>query len=61
MGDNEITTTVTISVCDQGHYGSTRCDNCEFKFSGAIPKICPSCARTIVDTKIAGDYGGSDF
>lgn len=55
------TTTVSITVADGGQHGSTRCDKCSFRFTGPVPKTCPSCARFITDVKVTPSFGGSDF
>ena len=50
-----------VYACDQGHYGSTTCSNCNKDIEQHFHQ-CPQCGA-IFENKacVMGGFGGSDF
>lgn len=53
-------THIAVSVCDQGHYGSSACGHCG---ESVLPetKACGKCGYKFVTVKDVGVSGGSDY
>lgn len=49
-----------ITVTDGGQHGHVSCSKCGY-IGQEVPRVCPSCNRTVVETSITPSWGGSDF
>lgn len=64
--ESEKVANIIVHTCDQGHYGSAWCGNCNTKLpdniGGTFPRYCPSCGIRLEKFVPDGaNFGGSDF
>ncbi len=70
--DDPRTATIESYVCDQGHYGISRCGHCDTDLTPYVtgtkefPKAhegitCPGCTYRLVFGKTTFNWGGSDY
>lgn len=56
------TARLIVHVCDQGHFGSSSCGNCDYSFQRGEPtNICPQCKYVLTERNASFNMGGSDF
>ena len=56
------TTYISVTVCDQGHYGFQSCGNCGCDLDDKTHNTsCPKCKYVFTDNRMEAGFGGSDF
>ncbi len=62
MEKDEKATYISVTVCDQGHYGFQSCGNCGHILDDKKTyAVCPKCEYGFTERQMDHGFGGSDF